>query len=132
MHNPKRDVKALSSCYLLKTFITFDAPSPKKPRSCFQSPLTKIPYEKHVLLKEEASKMTTHVPIVQLERPALSKTSDLRLPPDFPAFYGHHPNQLSPMELLMELEDPTGFPHGEGQTRSQLLLDCNRGLCLKM
>ncbi len=42
-------------------------------------------------------------------------------------FFGHHIDQLSPLELLMELEDLTDLPNHEDQTRSQQLLNFIKG-----
>lgn len=39
--------------------------------------------------------------------------TNLRLPADFPLFYGHHHDQLSPLELLTELEELIDFLNGQ-------------------
>jgi hypothetical protein len=54
--------------------------------------------------------MTTYAQVVPPDLPAQLHMSDPCLPLDSPLFYGHLNNQLSPLELLTELEDLTSFP----------------------
>jgi hypothetical protein len=54
--------------------------------------------------------MTTSAQVVPPDLPAQLHMSDPCLPLDSPLFYGHLNNQLSPLELLTELEDLTSFP----------------------